>query len=264
MKDIIETVWFSARFKLAQNIVTHFNKSPKQLTLLREKMCNAYNRKKRAFILSVLTRWGTQVNMIESVSRNRQALQDLCEDNRCELSLVLKQLLWDPGFWKDIMLINNILKPIHDIQYGSEKDGYKLHHVIRGWKQIRVHLNLWSIDTDQDAEIQLLDERVFIPRYRKQVMDVHVVAYLFHPSNHQVTDACLTLETHFAGVLIRFFKQYEVDHLMGLSQFYAFRAQKGDFNPESPCWACISEPVLFWQVCSLIFPFTLLELLIIL
>ena len=55
------------------------NKSPKQLTLLWEKRCNAYNGKKRAFILSVLTRWGTQVHMIESVSRNLQALQDLCE-----------------------------------------------------------------------------------------------------------------------------------------------------------------------------------------
>lgn len=78
-------------------------------------MCNAYNGKKRAFILSVLTRWGTQVNMIESVSRNRQALQDLCEDNRCELSSTMKELLWNPSFWKEINLINNILKPIHDI-----------------------------------------------------------------------------------------------------------------------------------------------------
>ncbi len=118
-------------------MVTHFNKSPKQWTHLREKMCNVYNGKKRAFILLVLTRWETQVNMIESLSRNRQALQDLCEDNRCELNAVLKQLLWDPGFWKDIMLINNILQPIHHIQYSSEKDGYKLHHVIQGWKQIR-------------------------------------------------------------------------------------------------------------------------------
>ncbi len=68
MKEIIETTWFSDRFQSAQNVVTHFNKSPKQLTLLREKMCNAYNGKKRAFILSVLTRWGTQVNMIEQSS----------------------------------------------------------------------------------------------------------------------------------------------------------------------------------------------------
>ncbi len=124
--------------------------------------------------------------MIESVSRNKQSLQDLCEDNRCELSPVLKQLLWDPGFWKDIMLISNILQPIHDIQYSSEKDGYNLHHVIRGWKLIRVHLNLWSIDMDQDEEIQLLDEHVFIPWYRKQVMDIHVVAYFSHPSNHHI------------------------------------------------------------------------------
>ncbi len=139
------------------------------------------------------------------------------------------------GFWKDIILINKILQPIHDIQYSSEKDGYKLHHVIQGWKQIRVHLNLCSIDIDQDAEIQLLDKRVFIPRYQKQAMDIHVVAYLFHLSNHQVTEAFLTLETHFAGVLICFFKQYEVDHLMGLSQFYTFCAQKVNLNPESPC-----------------------------
>lgn len=68
MKDIIETTWFSDRFQSAQNVVTHFNKSPKQLTLLREKMCNAYTGKKRAFIISVLTRWGTQVNMIEQSS----------------------------------------------------------------------------------------------------------------------------------------------------------------------------------------------------
>ncbi len=155
--------------------------------------------------------------MIKSVSHNRQALQDLCEDNRCELSPVLKQLQCDPDFWKNIMLIHNILQPIYDIQYSSEKDSYKLHHVIRGWKQIWVHLNFWSIDTDQDGEIQLLDKRVFIPRYRKQVMDIPVVVYLFHPSNHEVTDACFTLETHFAGVLIRFLEQYEVDHLMGLS-----------------------------------------------
>ncbi len=143
------------------------------------------------------------------------------------------------------MLINYILEPIHDIQYSSEKHGYKLHHVIRRWKQIRVHLNFWSIDIDEDAEIQLLDKRVFIPRYQKQMMDIHVMAYLFHPSNHQVTDACFTLETYFVRVLIRFFKQYQVDHLMDLSQFYFFRAQKGNFNPESPCLACISKPVLF-------------------
>lgn len=84
----------------------------------------------RSFILSVLTGWGIQVNMIESVSRNRQTLQEFCEDARCELTPVSKTLLWDLGFWKDIVLINNILKPIHNIQYTSEKDGYKLHHVV--------------------------------------------------------------------------------------------------------------------------------------
>lgn len=125
----------------------------------------------------------------------------------------MKKLLWNPSFWKEINLINNILKPIHDIQYSSEKDGYKLHHVVRGWKQIRIHLNIWSIDTNQDFEIQLMDECVFIPRYRKHVMDIHVIAYLLHPPDYLVTDFCLTLESHIPGVLIRFFKQLSVKSL---------------------------------------------------
>lgn len=232
MKDIIETNWFTSRFSSAQNIVTHFNHSPKQLAMLREKMRNAYG-KTRAFILSVLTRWGTQVNMIDSVSSNRQALQDLCQDTNCDMSATLKTLLWDPTFWKDILLINNILKPIHDIQYTSEKDGYHLHNVIRGWKQIRTHLLIWGTDTDQDVEIQLLDERCFIPRYKKQVTDIHVAAYLLHPANYTVTDACLTPETHFPTVLIRFFRKYGVDHLAALNQFFSFRAQRGDFNVDT-------------------------------
>lgn len=75
-----------------------------------------------------------------------------------------------------------------------KKNGYKLHHVVRGWKQIRTHLNMWSVDINTNAEMQLLDESVFIPCYRKQVTDIHVVAYLFHPGNYQVPDACLTLD----------------------------------------------------------------------
>ncbi len=115
MKNIIETVWFFAQFKSAQNIVNHFNNLLNQLTSLKEKMCNNYNKKKQAFILSLLTRLSTKVKMIESVSYNIQALQDQFEDNQYKFSPLLKQLLWDKDFWKDIMLINNILKPIKDI-----------------------------------------------------------------------------------------------------------------------------------------------------
>lgn len=97
-------------------------------------------------------------------------------------------------------------------------------------------------------EIQLLDERCFIPRNKKQVTDIHVAAYLLHPSNHTVTHACLTPETHFPIVLIRFFRKYGVDHLAAHTQFFAFRAQRGDFNVDAPCWDYISDPVLFWQV----------------
>ncbi len=69
-----------------------------QLTLLGEKICNTYNKKKQAFILFVLTRRDKQVKIIESVFCNGKALNDLSEDNRCGLSPLLKQLLWDSNF----------------------------------------------------------------------------------------------------------------------------------------------------------------------
>lgn len=109
----------------------------------------------RSFILSVFTYWGTQLNMIELISRDREAFQELYEDARCELRPFLKTLLWDAGFRKDTLYINNILKPIHDIQYTLEKDGYKLRHVVRGWKQIHTHLIMWSVDTDTNVSAAL-------------------------------------------------------------------------------------------------------------
>ncbi len=90
-------------------------------------------------------------------------------------------------------------------------------------------------------EFQLLDDYVFVFGYQKQVMDIHVVAYFLYILNHHVIDAFFTLKTFFPGVFILFFKHYKVDHLMELSQFHLFCAQKKNFNAESPCWAYISE-----------------------
>ena len=109
------------------------------------------------------------------------------------------------------MLINNIFIPIHDILYSSKKDGYKLYHIVQIWKQIPAHLNICSINKDQNLEVQILHQSVFDLWYQKQVMDIHLVEYFLRLLNHQVTDVCLTLKTHFAEVLICFFKRYEVD-----------------------------------------------------
>lgn len=92
-----------------------------------------------------------------------------------------------------------------------------------------------------------MNEQLFMLLYRKQDMDIHVVAYFLLSSNYLV-DICFTIKTDFSGVLIRFFKHYKGDYFMGLSEFFVFCAQKGDFSQEAPCLACISEPILFWQV----------------
>ncbi|MGF7230449.1 hypothetical protein, partial [Arachidicoccus sp.] len=64
-----------ATFKSAVEVVSYFHKSPYQyanLQALQEK----HYKKRIALIASVITRWGTQYNLIKSVFQSKKALQE--------------------------------------------------------------------------------------------------------------------------------------------------------------------------------------------
>ena len=74
IKDIIEMPQSKSIFTQAQEIVQAFSHSPKQLGILRQYMINSLGGIK-SFALSVITRWGSQVRMLQSLQRAKLALK---------------------------------------------------------------------------------------------------------------------------------------------------------------------------------------------
>lgn len=80
IKDLLESAPFSDTITKAQTIVSAFRCAKKQYTILREKQEKAV-----AFVLSILTRWGTQYGLTQSVLKNKQALFAWVADERAQM-----------------------------------------------------------------------------------------------------------------------------------------------------------------------------------
>lgn len=52
--------------------------------------------------MSVITCWGTQFGLLQSVLNNREALRHFVLDSRQGLKLAVHQLLLDPAFWLEL------------------------------------------------------------------------------------------------------------------------------------------------------------------
>jgi hypothetical protein len=113
VKDIIqEVVYFEHTVHEAQSIVTAFQASPKQLGALRECMLETSG-KATAFVLSCITRWGTQLAMVKSVNKKQATLQkfflnrtEALEDTNEKDSGIkrLDTLVWDTEpQWRNIL-----------------------------------------------------------------------------------------------------------------------------------------------------------------
>ena len=69
LKDILQLPWFKTVLSRVQQVVRAFRAAHKEYNLLREFQMDVYG-KKIALILHCITRWGTQVGMLESVLKN--------------------------------------------------------------------------------------------------------------------------------------------------------------------------------------------------
>ena len=74
IKNILELPSFSSVIKQAQILVKAFRKAHLQYARLRENQLHFYGRH-QSLILSVITRWGTQFRLIQSVLRSKDALK---------------------------------------------------------------------------------------------------------------------------------------------------------------------------------------------
>ena len=267
LKHICELDWFRGVLKKSQQIVSYFHKSLKQLAILRSEQISQYG-KTLALILSIITRWGTQFRLLNSLLRSKQALRAWaihpgidCEPNeeRKQGQTAVIESINKHAFWADLEDLREIIAPIYNEQVMSEDNRAHLGYVLQRWKRIKNHLQTLQHRTgftrsDEIAEIfaDRYDSRTGNPvpsvwdtQFKKQVLDIHLVAFHLDPANHNIE--CSADE-------IRIIHQFLNEHTFGgadeqraiRKQFMNFKRQKQDFLPLANCWADQDDMEAFW------------------
>jgi len=159
---------------ITQSIVTSFSNSAKMLAILRDIMQKLYN-KVFSFVISVITRWGTQFAMVHSVSRAKAAIQEffdtMQEDELRDKMKLLKQrdIQWDHAFWRNLTFILDFLKPLDEAIRMSEADHAVIGLVVPRWKRLRTYFVTGAQEWKQeDPKFGEIDE-IFEKRYNRYV-----------------------------------------------------------------------------------------------
>jgi hypothetical protein len=139
VKDLLALPSIDSVFKKAQSIVTHFNHSPLQLSILREIQMEEYGQEK-SLLAAVITRWGSQYTMMQSIKRSEAALSKLATRNDIALSDTLRMTLQDDIFWSHLGKLLSLFKPINEAIRMSESTASDISKVMNRWLSINRHL----------------------------------------------------------------------------------------------------------------------------
>lgn len=243
--------------KKAQRIVRSFRAAHKEYSLLRDFQIEMLG-KPVALILHCITRWGSQMGMLNSVLANQRVLERYSQQAHPQIDTNKKKrqthvlpILQDPIFWQDAARIQRILKPIHEIQYLSEADNYPLYRVLDNWMQIKASMmNLSQERGMEHANLPHIVNTIWDERYLTQITELHVAAYLLNPTNHARTAAGQSPITAFSSIMLWFFREYAPGHeAVCMQGFWAFREQRDGFFPHSngSIWDLANDLVTFWD-----------------
>lgn len=165
-------------------IVKAFKNSPLQLSHLRAIQVQRYG-KPRALCLSVITRWGTQFRLFQSLLRNKEALQQFTYiHNDVVLSQNAEQLINSTIFWAEIESMVELLEPIDTLLRMSESNDAHLGMVVSRWKSILGHLSQVKNNFFGLQDFLSPIEGAFRDRYQRQVLSIHIAAFYLSPINH--------------------------------------------------------------------------------
>jgi len=187
IKDLLELPEFEPTMKAANRIISYFNRATKQYAYLHEQQMKEYG-KHKALILSGMTRWGTQLNMIKRLLETKQALRNYAAqefDGDGKDKWIIPTLL-DVELWSRIGLILQLLTPIHEAQKMSESTRACLGRVKSRWDHIRAELAL----LERQPQFEFVDWpllwEIFDDRETRQLRPIHFLAQYLVPTNWQL------------------------------------------------------------------------------
>ena len=146
VKDVVTLPIFETTLNKAQKIVKAFKKSPLQLARLHNLQEELYDGKRKSLCLSVITCWGTQYRLIESVINTKDALRRYVTTygTKKELPYDASKFIDDEDqtFWSALERLRELLQPLDEAVRMSESEKSHLGTVIQRWETIMRHLML--------------------------------------------------------------------------------------------------------------------------
>ncbi len=181
---------------------------------------------KRALIASTILRWWTQIDLLESVAQSKRALQQYTLDEEAvfitkkdKAPNPIKAWLVDSDFWTALDDLINILRPIHDAQKASERNGATIDLVYARWLELQKHLNQQAAFSRFERDLNEFLALRFCQRLNKQISPAHRAAHYLHPGNIKKPLDLLKQEE-----ILAFFKRYTTrgNHARIKNEFYDF------------------------------------------
>jgi Protein of unknown function (DUF 659)/hAT family C-terminal dimerisation region len=231
----------------AQAIVKAFRKATLQYARLRGYQIQRYG-KKQSLCLSVITRWGTQYRLINSVLKNKAALQDYAIDHGPEnLKYGAHEIILSSQFWTRLGPLHEVFEPLNTAIKMSESDKSNLGHIIDRWAGILKTLTRGQLDfpdLKEFLEDPIKPKHTFLARFTRQVLPIHTAAFYLNPLNcsHPMTAENQTK-------VFEFFKQYSdsaEDAKTLRIEFLQYQNGIFPFEQGRACWEHTDDPRIFW------------------
>ena len=159
-----------------------------------------------------MTRWDSQLELLNSILKNQQALWEYFQQSKLDIDQKRKSLLIDIvndySFWKKLSIVKRVLNFIHKIQYMFEIKGHKLHTMTANWNKIRSHLYFMTNETDEETNLVHIVEVIWENRYLNQTTELHMIAALLLSQNHVMKMIEVSSKHAFRSIMHRFFHRY--------------------------------------------------------
>jgi len=254
-KDLLQQPHIKEYWNLASTVVNALRNSSKQHSYLYQEQEKAYNGKRKVLVASVITRWGTQYNLLKSLDDSKEALRSFAF--RDDVDSISQSILLQHSFWAAVTELLELFKPIHEAQKMSEDNKATISYVYSRWIAIENHLksfanssSLFATDVRSylettplnKSQLTSINKKNWTRRRNKQLHDIHIAAHFLLPLNH---NAAITNED--LGRLQKFFQKHVPNSTDALQEFFAFRNQEGAFRINAIAWSYSDIPKLFWN-----------------
>jgi hypothetical protein len=124
----------------AEAIATAFRNSPLQYAILRRHQEACYEGRRKAFVIAVATRWGTQAGLVDSDLGNKDALMSYVDDPVAGIRQSVVYIIRRPHFWFALSELSYVLAPIHVEQKLSEGTEADVGLVWERWDKLEAHI----------------------------------------------------------------------------------------------------------------------------